>query len=222
MKTALVIGGSGLVGTELVDLLLKDSNYEKVILFGRKTLNISNPKLKEHIIDFEHPDKWKELVRGDVLFSTLGTTLGKAGGKEPQYKVDYTYQYEFAKAASGNGVSDYVLVSSIGANASSMFFYTKMKGELEDAVNELPFSKVIIIRPTQLDGNRTEKRMGEKVGLVVARFLTKIGLLGKRQPIQARDVARAMIQSVNKNTPHVVYAYDELRSLAKEYDKKLV
>lgn len=91
MKTAIIIGGTGLVGTQLVDLLLNDQEFEKIVVFGRKSLNINNQKLEEHLINFSTPEYWENLVKGDVLFSCMGTTLAKAGSKEKQYEIDFTY-----------------------------------------------------------------------------------------------------------------------------------
>src|ERR1700743_749739 len=115
MKTAIVIGATGLVGSELTRLLINDSRYERVKIFVRKPTGITSDKLEEHIVDFGEPDKWKRFVTGDVLYSALGTTLRAAGSKDEQYKVDYTYQYRFAKIAAANGVSAYVLISAAGS-----------------------------------------------------------------------------------------------------------
>ena len=109
---ALVIGATGAVGMDLVEQLLKDDAFERVTVFVRRPLAVENPKLTVHIIDFDHPEQWRELLQGDVLFSCLGTTIKAAGSQEAQWKVDYTYQYEAAKAARENGVEAYALVSS--------------------------------------------------------------------------------------------------------------
>lgn len=219
MKTAIIIGGTGLVGTQLVDLLLNDQEFEKIVVFGRKSLNINNQKLEEHLINFSTPEYWENLVKGDVLFSCMGTTLAKAGSKEKQYEIDFTYQYNFADIASRNGVSEFVLISSAGANVKSPFFYMKMKGELETAVKELPFKKIVIVRPAQLYGNRNEKRLGEALGFVLSRAMNKIGLLQKRCPIHARKVAEAMIESLRYYDSSAIVSSYELFGLAKFYDR---
>ena len=110
---ALVIGATGAVGKDLVDMLLKDDSFESVSVFVRRPLGFENPKLTVHVIDFDHPEQWRQLLRGDVLFSCLGTTIKAAGSQAAQWKVDYTYQYEAAKAARENGVEAYALVSSV-------------------------------------------------------------------------------------------------------------
>jgi uncharacterized protein YbjT (DUF2867 family) len=191
-QVANVIGASGLVGQQLVAQLLDHPEFEKVRIFARRSIGLVHPKLEEQVIDFDRPENWKHLVQGDVLFSTLGTTIKAAKTKENQYRVDFTYQYEFAKAASENGVPVYLLVSSMGANPKSSVFYSRMKGELEEAVVKLSFQKLVILRPSILDGNRQEKRVGEKFGLILTRFLTKF-ILKVYRPTPVDILAAKMI-----------------------------
>lgn len=198
MKKAIVIGSTGLVGTQLVNLLMNNENFTEIISFVRRSSGVSHPKLTEHIVNFDNPDEWKELVKGDVLFSAMGTTLAKAKTKDFQYKVDFTYQYETAKAAFENGVPCYVLVSSAGANPDSINFYLNMKGKLEKEINRLPFKSTQIFRPGQLDGNRKEKRLGEKLALKLTYFANKLGLFNKYRPIQGSELAKAMIAASEK------------------------
>ena len=192
-KTALVIGATGLVGEQLVLQLLNHPEFEKVVVFGRRKSGLNHPKLEEILIDFDQPESWEAQVKGDVLFSTLGTTIKTAKTKENQYRVDFTYQYEFAQAASRNGVPVYVLVSSLGADPQSSVFYSRMKGELDEAVSKLPFRKIVIVRPSILDGNRKEKRPMEKISLAIMRGLTKI-ILKKYRPTPVDVLASQMIR----------------------------
>ena len=192
-KIANVIGATGLVGEQLVLQLLEHPEFEKVVVFGRRKSGLNHPKLEERLIDFDRPESWAALVKGDVLFSTLGTTIKTAKTKENQFRVDFTYQYEFAKAASQNGVPVYVLVSSLGADSKSSVFYSRMKGELDEAVSRLPFQKTIIVRPSILDGNRKEKRPAEKVSLAIMRTLTKV-MLKKYRPTPVDLLASQMIR----------------------------
>lgn len=195
MKTAVVIGATGLVGTQLVHLLLEDDRFKKVIVFGRRSLGINNAKLEEHLINFDTPEAWQHLVKGDVLFSTLGTTLKQAGGQNEQYKIDYLYQYQFAQAAAQNGIPVYVLVSSPSASPDSVIFYTRMKGSLERDVKKLKFQSIHSIQPGLLYGDRKEERTGEKIGFKVLNFLNKVGLTSKYRPIHGKVVAQAMINA---------------------------
>lgn len=192
-RTANVLGASGLVGYSLVNKLLFHSEYEKVRIFVRRKTGVIHENLEEKIIDFDKPESWKHLVQGDVLFSTLGTTIKTAKTKEKQYLVDFTYQYEFARAAAENGVPNYVLVSSMGANPKSSVFYSRMKGELEESVSKLNFSKILIFRPSILDGDRREKRTSEKIGLVISRFLTRF-ILKKYRPTPIPILTSKMIR----------------------------
>jgi uncharacterized protein YbjT (DUF2867 family) len=195
MKTAVVIGATGLVGSHLVDLLLQDNRFDKVKIFIRRTTGITNSKLEEHIINFDDTDTWQNKVTGDVLFSALGTTIRQAGSQPAQYKIDYTYQYNFAKTAAQNGIRTYVLISSAGASAQSRLFYSRMKGELEEAIIKLSFSHIHIIQPGILTGPRKENRLGEKVGIAVLSVLHRVPGLHKYKPIHAGLVARAMINA---------------------------
>lgn len=189
-----VIGASGLVGKELVEQLLNHHEFEKVRIFVRRNTGVLNAKLEEHIIDFEKPETWKSYLQGDMLFSTLGTTIKSAKTKEKQYRVDFTYQFQFAKAAAENGVPCYILVSSMGADSRSKVFYSRIKGELEDAVALLKFRRLLIFRPSILDGNRKEKRQGEKIGLVISRFITYF-ILKSYRPTPVGALVNKMIRS---------------------------
>jgi len=191
---ALVIGATGATGKDLVKQLLNDKDFEQVDVFVRKPLNIENEKLKTHVVDFEKPEDWKDSVKGDVAFSCLGTTLKDAGSKEAQRKVDYEYQFQFAKAAKENNVEDYILVSAYGANPQSKIFYSKMKGELEDAVRKLHFNKITIFKPGMLERKDSE-RSGEVLGSRIIKFANKIGLFESQKPLPTDVLAKAMINS---------------------------
>ncbi|MBU8882149.1 semialdehyde dehydrogenase [Flavobacteriaceae bacterium JJC] len=191
---ALVIGATGATGKDLVNKLLDDKDYEKVDVFVRKPLPIDNPKLNIHIVDFEKPEEWKDLVKGDVAFSCLGTTLKAAGSKEAQRKVDYDYQYNFAKTAKENEVDDYILVSSYGANPKSKIFYSRMKGELEQSIKDLHFNKITIFQPGMLERRDTE-RTGEVLGGKIIKFANKFGIFTQQKPLPTDVLAQAMINS---------------------------
>ena len=178
-KKAILIGATGLVGSHVLQLLLSDERYESVKVFHRRSTGISHTKLQEHIIDFDDPGKWNHLIKGDHLFSALGTTIKKAGSKEAQYKIDFTYQYEVVKAASINNVQCFALVSSLGADSNSGSFYPRIKGELDEAVQKLDFEDRLIVRPSFLDGDRNEFRLGERIGIAVAKVVCKLPGLKK-------------------------------------------
>ena len=190
---ALVIGATGAVGKDLVQQLSEDSSFERVDIFVRREVKIPAVKVVAHVVDFDHPETWADQLKGDVLFSCLGTTIRAAGSQDAQWKVDYTYQYEAAKAAKANGVKTYVLVSSVGANAKSKVFYTKMKGALDEAVQELGFEGCFILRPPSLIRKGSD-RFGEKVGIVALKAFNTIGLMRSFTPMPTEAVAAAMIR----------------------------
>ena len=217
MKTAIVLGATGLVGSQLLRILLDDNRFRQVLIFVRRATGISHAKLKEHIINFDQPEEWKRLVKGDVLFSAFGTTIQKAGSKEAQYKIDYTYQYQVAKAAAENAVPTYVLISAAYSSPDSKVFYSRIKGELERDVATLPFKTIHILRPGMLNGNRKERRVGESAGIVVMNLLSKIPGLGKLKPIIDTEVARAMVNVAVKPATGVhSYTLGELFPLANQ------
>jgi uncharacterized protein YbjT (DUF2867 family) len=191
---ALVLGATGATGKDLVEQLLKDKNYETVSVFVRKPMEIDNEKLETHIVDFEKPENWQNLIQGNVAFSCMGTTLKNAGSKEAQKKVDFNYQYNFAKAAKENNVEDYILVSSYGANSDSKIFYSKMKGELETCVKDLHFPKITIFQPGMLD-RKDSARTGEVLGGKIIKFANKLGVLERQKPLPTDILAKAMINS---------------------------
>ena len=191
---ALVIGATGATGRELVNKLLLDDDFSQVTIFVRTAPNIKHEKLKIHKIDFKEIEKHKDIIKGDILFSALGTTKKDAGGKDQQYEIDYTYQYKFAKIAAENGVANYSLVSSVGANSKSSFFYPKIKGALEEAVKKLNFKKIDIFQPPMLIRQPDLIREGEKSGIKILNTLNKIGILKSQKPLAVEALAEKMLK----------------------------
>lgn len=189
---ALVIGATGATGKDLVKQLCQDSDFDEIDIFVRRRSDFHNEKVKAHLVDFDHPEEWKHLVKGDVAFSCLGTTLKSAGSKENQKVIDYDYQFNFAKAAKENNVQDYILVSAYGASPDSKIFYSRIKGELEEAVKNLKFEKTTIFKPGMLERKNTD-RNGEVFGLKIIKFLNKFGLFKSQQPLPTEVLAKAMI-----------------------------
>ena len=188
---AVLIGATGAVGKDLLQALLEDARYTEVVAFARRARGVQHEKLREHTIDFDAPATWQELVKGDVLFSTLGTSLKQAGSKEAQRHIDYDYQLTFAKAARANGVKSLVLLSSIGANSKSSIFYLRLKGELDDAVQCLGFDSLSIVRPPSLIRAKS-KRFGETASVKFLQAANAIGLAKRLAPMETAVVARSM------------------------------
>lgn len=223
-KTALVFGATGLIGGHVVQFLLLHPAYEKVVVFVRRPLELEHPKLVQHVVNFDQPETFRHFVKGDDLFCCLGTTMAKAGSKEAFYKVDFTYAFEAAQMGSINGVGQYLLVSSVGADPKSMFFYSKVKGELEEAVRQMNYWALHIFQPSVLLGERNENRFGEQVAGKIGSIFDRLtgGLLTKYRPIEADVVAKAMVSAAQGLKPGVhVYPSHWLQGLAAEIDQSL-
>lgn len=189
---AILLGATGAVGRDLVRQLLQDDRFTELYLLVRRIpKGLSFPKLRIQVLDFDQPDQWPELPEADVLFSSLGTTRRDAGSQAAQYRVDYGYQYEVARRAAARGVPHYVLVSSWGAKPKARSFYSRMKGELEEAVQALPFRRISILRPPLLL-RPGSTRGGERLAAAVLRGLGTLGLLRVFRPMPTSVVARCM------------------------------
>ena len=205
---AIVLGATGATGRELVKYLIKNPKLTKISIFSRKEIGIDDEKLIKHIIDFSCLENYKNIIKGDILFSALGTTLKDAGSKENQFLVDYTYQYKFAKIAAENGVSNYSLVSAQGANSSSSFFYPKIKGELEESIKKLNFNTIHIFQPSFLIRQKDLIRSGEKVAISIFLFLNKFGLFKSMQPISVAFLATIMIDEALNERKEKITTYN--------------
>jgi uncharacterized protein YbjT (DUF2867 family) len=211
-KTAIVVGATGLVGGELVGQLLERG--WNVLAFTRRPVEPAREGLTSAVVDLADVPSFAARLRGDALFSALGTTRARAGSDEARRAVDYTMQLEIARAAADGGVPAYALVSSAGASERSASFYLRMRGELERAVETLPFARARILRPGLLAGERAEKRRAEAAAIAVMRWVGKLPGLGGTRPIPATDVARALIAAAEDPTPGVkIYGPEEVFSL---------
>ncbi len=200
-----VLGATGLVGAQIVSQLLTRGDH--VTTIGRRASGVQHANLTEHVVDMNAYASWAPLVRGDIAFSALGTTIKVAGSKEAQRLVDYTYQFEFARAAYANGVPAFVLISAMGANQTSMVFYSRMKGELERDLTTLGFPRWRFLRPGLLDGDRQEKRAGEGFSLAVLRPLSGI-MPASLKPVHVSIVARAAIAAAADDTSGILMPRD--------------
>ena len=204
---ALVLGATGATGKEIVKLLIEDTNFSNVSIFVRRKIDIDHAKLTIHKIDFSRLDKYNSLIEGDILFSALGTTKKEAGGKKEQFLVDYTYQYEFAKIALENGVSHYSLVSSVGANKNSIFFYPKIKGALEYSIKRLKFNKIHIFQPPSLIRQPDLIRTVEKYSIKLFQVMNKLGFLKSFKPLLVQDLAMKIINESKLNQKEGITIY---------------
>jgi uncharacterized protein YbjT (DUF2867 family) len=216
MKTALIIGSTGLIGSQLLEILLENTNYDKVIAFVKRDTGKTHAKLTQHIIDFDKPETYKELVVGDDIFCTIGTTIKKAGSKEAFRKVDFGYPQQFANLALRNGIKQFLMISSLGANKDSSNFYLKTKGEIEDFLKQSNFESVSIVQPSLLLGDRKEFRLGEKIGAFFMQTFSFvfIGNLKKYKPIESETVAKALFRIAQKDKKGFsIYESDEVQQI---------
>ncbi len=202
---ALIIGATGATGKDLLAKLLEDDTYSEVHCFVRKPMSISHPKLHAHVVNFDTPEAWADLLHGDVAFSCLGTTLAVAGSKDAQWRVDYDYQYAFAEHCKNNGVPTFVLVSAAGAKAQSKLFYNHMKGALEEAVKKLNFPRLLIFQPSVLIRSNSD-RSGENFTVKAFKFLNKLGILKRYRPMPTEILAEKMLSAVY-NSPKGTFTF---------------
>lgn len=215
-RKAIIIGASGLIGSELLSVLLHSNTYTDVIVLVRKSLNIQNQKLKEIITDFSNLWEIKEHIKADVIFCCIGTTRAKTPDLNNYRKIDHDIPIEIGKIAVENQVRQYHLVSALGANAQSSNFYSKIKGETEDNLKDLNIPSIHIYQPSLLRGERKEKRVGEKIALSLMKAIDPllIGSLKKYRSIKTSVIALAMYQqSLKEDQGIFTYPSDIIKEL---------
>lgn len=195
-RIAVIAGGSGLVGGHLLDLLLADDTWDTVISIGRRELDLDHPKLKQMVVPFPAIG---ELPHADDVFCCLGTTMKKAGGRNAFKVIDHDAVTQVAGSAFRNGATQFLHVTAMGASPKSKIYYNKIKGDTEYFVNAMGIPTTVAFRPSMLDGDRQERRLGEQVGLSVMRKLAPV--LGKYRPTAAADVATAMVVEAKRHEP---------------------
>ncbi len=217
MKKAILFGASGLIGSYLLSDLLSNEDYEIVTVVVRKNINISHPKLKVLIGDFHALASLKEALVADEIFITLGSTKKKTPDQHEYYQADHDYPVLAAKLAKQNGATSVFIVTAIGANANSKFFYVKTKGETERDIIALNFEHTHIFRPSMLMGERNESRLFEKILMKIWAVCNPLligGNLKKYKGILAKDVAQAMINAANDQQQKVkIYHWQEMMDL---------
>jgi uncharacterized protein YbjT (DUF2867 family) len=216
MKTALVFGSSGLVGSHLVRLLNKNSIYEKIKLFVRSTSEIKTSKIEIINTDFKNLSNHKEDINGDDCFFCIGTTKKNTPDKDEYRRIEYDIPVEIAKIAKSNSINSFFYISSGFADSKSSSAYLKNKGQVEEELIKLNFSILGIMRPSFLVGNRKEKRPGEEVGIFFFKIFSPLllGPLKKMRPIQSEKVAKVMIKVANENLKKTIFESNEIAELA--------
>jgi uncharacterized protein YbjT (DUF2867 family) len=215
VRTALIAGATGLVGSACLQKLLSGDDYTRVISMVRRPL-AAHPKLDSQIIDFERVQTL-DVTPIDDFFCALGTTIKKAGSQEAFRKVDLEYPKMLAQYAKRCGARRIAIVSSVGADPAASNFYLRVKGEMEAAIESFGFDSTNIFRPSFLVGNRPEQRIGERIAIPLAKALqfALIGGLRRYRSIHADAVAAAMVASAKAGKPGThVYHFDQIKSLA--------
>ncbi len=215
-QSALILGGTGFVGSHVLKHLLESDSYSSVISVGRSSTGIKHPKLVEHIFDLTEMDRHADLFKADVFVCCLGTTIKKAGSKTQFRLIDYTLPLKASILMKQNGAKSVFLVSSSGADSTSRFFYLQVKGDVERAITEVGFERTLIFRPAGLLGKRNEFRPGEKIGVGVMKLLSPImiGPLRKNRPIKAENVAYVMTHLPSERISGVrAYESHEIQTL---------
>ena len=215
MKTALLFGSSGLVGGHLLNQLIEDNNYSKIKLFIRSVPEISDPKVEIIKTDFNNLQNHKEDIRGDDCFFCIGTTKKNSPDKDEYKRVELKVPKEIAKIAKSNLVNSFIFVSALYANSKSSGDYVRFKGLVEEELKRLNFPKLGIMRPSFLMGDRKEKRVGEKLGILIFKLLSSLllGPLKKMRPIHSETVAKAMIIAANENLEKNIFESNEIAEL---------
>ena len=217
MKTALVFGSSGLVGSHLLNGLIHNSNYSKIKIFVRSLSETNVSKIEIIKTDFNNLDKHVEDIKGDECFFCIGTTKKNSPNKFEYRKIELDIPKKIAQIAKSNLVKSFFFVSSGYANPKSSSDYLKFKGLVEEEIKNLNFDKIGIMRPSFLLGKRKVERVGEKFGIITFKVLTPIliGPLRKMRPIGSEKVAKAMIKLANENIDQNVFESNEIVDLVR-------
>ena len=215
MKTALLFGATGLVGSHLLNLLIINNNYSKIKVFVRSSIELNDPKIEIIQTDFNNLKNHREDIKGDDCFFCIGTTKKNSPDKNEYKRVELEVPKQVAQIAKSNLVNSFVFVSSGYADPKSSGDYLKFKGLVEEELKRLNFSKLGIMRPSFLLGNRQEKRVGEKIGIFVFKLLSPLflGPLKKMKPIHSATVAKAMIRTANEKLEKKVFESNEIAEL---------
>jgi uncharacterized protein YbjT (DUF2867 family) len=216
MKTAIILGATGLTGGVLLQQLLKDPRYGKIILFSRSSVKIENSKIEEHLVDLFQLENYKEQFKADQVFCCIGTTKSKTPNEETYRKIDYGIPVTAAKLCKENGISTFVVISALGANPDSGMFYNKVKGEMQRDVLAQKIKNTYIFQPSLIAGDRGEKRFFENVARQVMKILNYvlIGPLKKYRSIHPETIARAMLIVANKGFNKSIIESDEIKRIA--------
>jgi len=217
VKTALLFGSSGLVGSQLLKKLIDNKNYNLIKIFVRSEIFVNHPKVQLIKTDFYNIENYKEVIKGNDCFFCIGTTKKNSPKKDEYQYVELELPKKIAQIAKSNSVNSFIFVSSGFANSKSAGEYLRYKGLVEEKLQDLQFSKLGILRPSFLLGDRKVLRVGEKIGIFFFKLITPIliGPLTKMKPIAADTVAEAMIKIANQNLDKIIFESNEIQNINK-------
>jgi len=217
VKTALLFGASGLVGSHVLNQLISNNNYSKIKLFVRSSIDIIDPKIEIIQTDFNNLENHREDIKGDDCFFCIGTTKRNSPDKNEYQRIELNIPKQVAQIAKSNNIKSYFFVSSGYANSKSSGDYLKYKGLVEEEILNLGFSKTGILRPSFILGNREEFRLGEKIGIIIFKLLNPlfVGPLRKMRSIHSETIAIAMIKLANENIDQKIFESDQISDLVK-------
>jgi uncharacterized protein YbjT (DUF2867 family) len=217
VKTALLFGASGLVGSHVLNQLISNNNYSKIKLFVRSSIDIIDPKIEIIQTDFNNLENHREDIKGDDCFFCIGTTKRNSPDKNEYQRIELNIPKQVAQIAKSNNIKSYFFISSGYANSKSSGDYLKYKGLVEEEILSLGFSKTGILRPSFILGNRKEFRLGEKIGIIIFKLLNPlfVGPLRKMRSIHSETIAIAMIKLANENIDQKIFESDQISDLVK-------
>jgi uncharacterized protein YbjT (DUF2867 family) len=214
-KTAIILGATGLTGGILLNLLLKDARYEKIKLFSRSSVGVSNPKIEEHLIDLFELEKHKEHFQADEVFCCIGTTKSKTPDNRVYKKIDYGIPFAAAKLSKENNINKFLVISAMGANPESKVFYNKTKGEMERDVLKQNIPNTYILQPGIIGGERGEKRLGESIAKFFFKILNHI-IPKNYRSISPETIAKALVVLANHGCSKKRIENQILKEIAKD------
>ncbi|MBT2569955.1 NAD-dependent epimerase/dehydratase family protein [Planococcus sp. ISL-110] len=216
-KTALLAGASGLVGNELLHILLDSPHYRGVKILVRRPLDMEHEKLEQVITDFDKLDHYAKHFDVDDVYCCLGTTIRKAGSQDDFKKVDYEYPLRMAEMAKSQQAKNFLIITALGADAESKMFYSRIKGQLQVRLKKVGLTALHIFQPSLLLGDRQEFRLGEKAATVLSPAISKLlrGKMKKYKPVEARNVALAMYEVAQiERTGNYTYPSDRIEKIS--------
>ncbi|GAA4305177.1 NAD(P)H-binding protein [Aestuariibaculum suncheonense] len=221
MKTAIILGATGLVGGLVLQLLLEDDRYEKVIVFSRRSCGVKHAKLEEYIVDLFNLEVSSGRFKADVVFCCVGTTKAKTPDQDMYTKVDYGIPVMAAQMCKRSNINTFIVVSALGAHVNSSVFYSRLKGDMERDVLAQKIENTFLLQPSLIAGNREEKRLGESLAKWVMRVINPllIGKLKKYQSIEPETIARAMVWLDNNIYKENRIPSDKIKSIANLNDR---